>query len=492
MHERSPKRMSPARNAARGVALNLAGAVIPAALGLLTLPLLAAGLGTERLGILTLAWALLGYLGLLHLGVGRALTHAAAGGDHPELPSLAWTGVLITGVAGVIAGAALVVAAPFVVGWLKVDAGMRREAAAAFRLLALALPFTVGAPAWTGLLEARGRWGRLNVVSTLVSVASYLGPLAAMSAGARLPGVVGVLTAARVVAWMAYVALCLREFPSLRRGGRPERGRAGELLRFGGWTTVSAVISPLMTSLDRFVVAGAVSASSVAFYAAPQEVILRLGAVSGAVVAVLFPLFAAAQADGRAVLARVLERGTEAVFVLVFPLSLLMTLFAREGLGRWLGAEYARNGAVVLAWLAAGLLANGLGKPPAALVQGVGRPDLSARIHMAELPVYVAVLAGLVWGWGIAGAAAAWLARAAGDAVAMHWAAGRLVPSAAGRRAAVLGALGLGALGVAAALGPLSARIGWGTAALAAAGIYAARRFTPAAGGRKSPAGTSG
>ncbi|HEU0301691.1 MAG TPA: hypothetical protein VFR37_19720, partial [Longimicrobium sp.] len=83
---------------ARGVAYNLAGAAVPAVLGLLAIPLLAAGLGTARLGVLTLAWAVLGYLAVMHLGVGRALTQAAGRGLGAGLAPTAWTALALTGV----------------------------------------------------------------------------------------------------------------------------------------------------------------------------------------------------------------------------------------------------------------------------------------------------------------------------------------------------------------------------------------------------------
>lgn len=465
---------------ARGVALNLAGAAVPAVLGLLAMPALAQGLGTARLGILTLAWALLTYLSLLHLGVGRALTHAAAGrGSAPQTAGLAWTGVAITGAAGLLAGAGLFLAAAPLADGLKLPAALHDESVRAFRLLACALPFTVASPALTGLLEARGRWGRLNLVAGAVSAASYLGPLAVVALGGGLPAVAAVLAGARAAGWAAYLLLCLREFPELRRPRRPALRRAAELLRFGGWTTVSAVASPLMASMDRFVIAAVVSSAAVAYYAAPQEVVLRMGMVSSAVGAVLFPAFAAAGERGR--LRPLLERGTEAVFVLVLPLSLLVVAFAGEGLGAWLGPEFAAAGAVPLAWLGAGLLANGFAKPPAAMLVGIGRPDLAARLHLLELPLYAALLAVLVPAWGIRGAAVAWLARAAGDAVGMHWTARRLVPAAAPatRRAALLAAAGFGALAVAGTLDGPVARIAWVGASLLILAEYARRRFLP-------------
>lgn len=465
---------------ARGIVYRILGAGVPAVLGLLALPRLVAGLGAERMGILTLGWAVLGYLGLLQLGVGPALTHAAAGGDpRGELGPLAWTGVAMTALAGLAAGVAVFLAAPLLADSLRLPAGLRGEAVAAFRILASALPFTLGMPVLAGLLEARARFGWSNAVAAAVSAASYLGPLGVLAAGGGLAEVLVVLAAARAAGWLVSLALCLREVPALRIRPRAGWGHAGELLRFGGWATVSSVVSPVMVYMDRFVVGALVSAAAVAWYATPQEVMLRMGIVSGAVSSVLFPAFAAAAVVRRERLGPLLARGAELVFLLVMPLSVLLCGFAREGLTAWLGAEFAAGGAGAVAWLGLGLLVNGLAKPASSLVQGMGRPDVTARLHLLELPLYLVLLFALVSAWGVEGAAVAWVARAAVDAAALYVAAARLEPTTrgAGRRAAVLCVAGAAALGVVALLPGLGARMAWAAAVLLGCGVLALRLF---------------
>jgi O-antigen/teichoic acid export membrane protein len=226
-----------------------------------------------------------------------------------------------------------------------------------------------------------------------------------------------------------------------------------------------------------------VSTAAVAWYATPQEVMLRLGIVSGAVSSVMFPAFAATAATGRERLGPLLARSVESVFVLVLPLSVLLSGFAREGLQAWLGAEYARGGAAAVAWLGLGLLVNGLAKPASSLVQGVGRPDLVARLHLLELPLYLGLLFGLVSAWGVRGAAIAWVARAAVDAAGLYWLAARLEPGtrAAAWRAAALALAGAAVLGVGSLLGAMPVRIAWAAAAILVCGWLALRRLLPAA-----------
>jgi O-antigen/teichoic acid export membrane protein len=237
---------------------------------------------------------------------------------------------------------------------------------------------------------------------------------------------------------------------------------------------VSAAVSPLLVYLDRFVVGALVSASAVAYYSTAQEVVLRMGMVSGAVVGVLFPAFAR-NADERGRLAELLESGVDAVLLLVLPLTLLLAAFAGDLLHLWMGHAYAAAGGPVLAWLALGLLVNGLAKVPSTMIQAVGRPDLTARLHLVELPLFMVVLGALVWEWGLEGAAIAWVARVAADAVALYWVAWRKVPEthhAALRAAAVaiVGAAGVAVMRVLASPGSRVAALAVAALALLWAG----------------------
>jgi O-antigen/teichoic acid export membrane protein len=422
---------------ARAIGFNLAGGLCPALLAVLTVPRVAAHLGTDRFGVLALAWAALGYAAFLHLGLGRALTQSTAGGQRGEhdTAALAWTVTALTLGLGALAGAALLLGAPWLVDHvLHVSAGLRDEAVSAFRVLALAAPFTVGAPALSGILEARYRFGLVNAVSIPVAFVTYLGPLAATFTGSSLVPVVAVLVAARALAWGGYLALALRVLPEMRRRPAFRRRELRPLLRYGGWSTLSTLVSPLMVSMDRFMVVAVLSVTATAYYATPQEVVLRLGLLSGAVVGFLFPAFAGARDEAREV--ALVERGIGAVFLLVVPATLVLGIYSAPLLRGWMGPDYARHGSAALAWLAVGLLVNGIAKVPSTLLQGVGRPDLTARLHLVELPVFVAVLYVLVRALGVEGAAIAWLVRVFVDGAALFWLLWRRSPrhGAAARR----------------------------------------------------------
>jgi O-antigen/teichoic acid export membrane protein len=168
-----------------------------------------------------------------------------------------------------------------------------------------------------------------------------------------------------------------------------------------------------MVYIDRFVIGAQVSIAAVAYYSAPYEVLTRLWVIPAALAGALYPTLAAASPAQ----ARALHRkAVWMLFVTAVPLALVAGLLAPFWMSLWLGEEYARQGTRVAQWLAAGVAANCLAQVPFTLLHARGRADLPGKLHLAELPFYLAVLFPLIRSYGIEGAAMAWFGRCAADA----------------------------------------------------------------------------
>ncbi|HEX7120546.1 MAG TPA: flippase [Longimicrobiales bacterium] len=446
---------------ARNTALNLIGLGAPLLVALAAIPPVIRGLGEERFGVLAIAWMALGYLG--ELGVGRATTkfvaEALGAGDADGAAETAWTATAIQAGFGAACGVALAAATPVVVGRvLNIPTGLEGEARTALCMLAAALPLAIVSSSVRGMLEAAQRFDLVSAVRIPSTVANYVLPLAAIALGWRLPGAMALIVAARACTLLALYALAVRAVPALR--GRPalRRARIPTLAGYGGWVSVSSLVSPLLVYLDRLALGILATMAAVAYYAAPYEIVNRLAILPASVVAALFPAVSAlgGRADWERVrrLAAVALKG---ILLLVGPVAVALIGGAAELLSLWLGPDFARASAAALVILTLGVLANAAAHVPFALLQGVGRADVTAKFHLLELPIHVVLVWVLVGRWGIPGAALAWTLRTTLDAVLLFAAAGRIAGLTAGSlvdagvaRAAALVA-GAGGLALAAA-----------------------------------------
>ena len=423
------------RRLARNVLWNLLGTGVPLLVALVAIPILIEGLGTARFGILTLAWMVVGYFSLFDLGLGRALTKLVAEklgkGKGDDIPALVWTAMSLMAALGVLGAVVFAAVTPWMVrGVLNIPSELQPETLTAFYLLAAAVPIVIGSTGLRGILEAHQRFGMVNAVRIPLGIFTFLGPVAVLPFSNSLVPIVAVLVVARLVSWCAHAVLCMRVEPALRQSVSVHGAMVKPLINFGGWITVTNIVGPLMVYLDRFLIGAMVSMTAVAYYATPYEVVTKLWIIPGALMGVMFPAFVAAFVQDRMRASRLFDRTVNYIFLSLFPVVLIIVTFAREGLALWLGGEFAVNSSLVLQVLAVGVFINSQAYVPSGLVQGAGRPDLTAKLHLIELPFYLLILWWMLDAYGIVGVAVAWVLRVVVDAVFLFAMAHRLLSPA--------------------------------------------------------------
>lgn len=471
---------------ARNTLYNVLGQALPLLVGLAAIPITLHVLGDARFGLLGLAWAILGYVGVLDLGLGRATTKfvaeslATSGGDDARLRQVATLAVTSQTVMGVVGGVLFALLGPLLAGAvLGVPPALRAEARGMLLALALSVPFVVLSASLRALLEAAQRFDLVNLIRTPTSAAVLVVPAVAAVLGADLPAIVVLLLLVRVASCWATALAVPRAIPGFRWALVPQWAVLRPLLGYGGWVSVSNVVSPLLVYLERFLLASLAGVAAVAYYTAPYEVVTRLLIVPAGLSGALFPALSAAGPieKTRASYERLLGRPLRFLLLTMAPLIALLIVCAGPLIAVWLGPGYAARSMPAFTILALGVLVNGLAHLPYAYLLGRGRPDLPAKFHLLELPLYVVVGWFLIRELGVTGAALAWTLRVSADAALLAAAASRvagvlprrLLGDGGGRAAAaVAGLAAAAAAGV--ALAP-------GTGARVAIGVVAAGAF---------------
>lgn len=419
---------------AKNVLWNLAGMGLPLVAAVFSIPILVREIGPDRFGILSIAWVFVGYFSLFDLGLGRAVTklvsESLGRGEFEQIAPTIWTAVLLMTGLGLIGALTVGLLTPWLVeDMLTIPSAFIPESRLCFYLLAVSIPFVIIATALRGVLEAYQRFDLVNVVRVPLGLLNFLGPVAVLPFSSNLAAMVAVIVVGRLVAMTVQFALCVRTVPALRKPRLAERQAMFRLLSFGGWMTATNIVGPLMMYFDRFLIGALASVAAVAYYSTSYEVVTRLWLMPVALVTVLFPAFSNASQQDEARPARMFASGLSTLYVAILIPILVIVTFAHEGLYLWLGPDFAAHGSIVLQLLAVGVLANSMAQVPFAMIQGYGRPDITAKLHLAELPLYLAGLWWLIQAHGIAGAAAAWTIRATVDAIAMFFVARWLAPT---------------------------------------------------------------
>ena len=411
---------------AKNVSYNLAGQMVPLLAGLLAVPILLHTLGLERMGVLAIAWLVVGYSGLLDLGLSRSITQIAAEqmgeSRSRSAAALLWTALVFSGVLS-IAGTALAwgLTAPLL-HMLNLSAELRAEVLVSLRLFCFSIPPAILASILLGFLTAYGRFGLINAIKIPTGLLMIAGPLLSVALGSRsLVPVMGILVGARWLTLLIIVMAAAQVEPSVRVRPIFEVPLLRQMLRLGSWITITNVVSPVLVYCDRFLIGSLLSVTAVAYYTTPQDTITKLLALPAAMVGVLFPYIASQHKTDRDLCLARSRNIVAQIFILLFPVIAVTVIFAQAIMTLWLGAEFADQSYRLLQLFALGALINALAQVPATMLQGVGKPKWPALIHLTELLLYVPASFLAIRHWGLAGAALVWGARILFDVMVLIW-----------------------------------------------------------------------
>jgi len=446
-----PDYLTRVRTIARNSAYNLIASIAPIIAGLIGIRVLVNGLGTERFGILALTWTIINYSSLLDLGIGRALTQLIAEelGLGRDTSSSAWTGTCLLFGLGVAVAGLVAIASPKLVEFASLTSpGGNRETLVTLYVLAVSIPFIFASSGIGGVLSAYQEFKALNAVRAPVGIATFLVPVVALRWTHNIGTITALLVCIRILS-----ALIIFRCAQSRCMGAPTfaLGQVMRLLRVGAWMMVSNLVNPLLVYVDRFVIAGLISVSAAAYYVTPYEVATRLWIIPGAIMQGIFPAFATRATKGPSEVSDLYSKGTKAIGALLFVPCLIIVVFAKDFLSIWLGPTFSEASYRVLQYITIGVFINSIGQVAFGLIQAAGRPDVTAKVHLFEAPIYLGTLYIAARYAGINGVAFAWCLRVLLDSgvlchLASHFG-GR-------RREALRVAVGVPVLAFGALLGP--------------------------------------
>lgn len=406
----------------RHTTYNILGAALPLLLSLVTVPTYLNLVGEARYGVMAIAWLLLGYFGAFDLGLGRATAQriAAIGDDQPEkTANTFWTALALNGSLGIIGGIVIwPVAAYLFENVFNIGPDLRAELSRAIPWLILAVPVVTLSGVLTGALQGRAQFIELNIVSVTGAAFVQISPLiVAWLHGPDLAWLLPAVVLSRLVTLSLLFTRCRVH---VFAGFKPKVSGvlATKLLWFGGWITVSAIISPMMAALDKFFIGATLGAKAVAIYTIPYQLAERSTIVAGSLASALFPRFAIATEAERKKLA---EDATRSLAVIMTPIMIAGILLIEPFLSVWISPNFSERAALPAQILLLGYWFNGFARIPHAQLQAANKPHITAILHVFELIPYLLALYYGLQNFGLVGAAFAFSLRTFVDTILLLW-----------------------------------------------------------------------
>ena len=338
----------------RNVIYGFAAQSILLLLKLATTPYIVHGLGVEVYGILSICLVINGFASMLDFRIGQAIikfiSEHYAKNDQPEIERIIKTSLLFYLIVGLAGGILIIAAAPlFILVVFKIPDYLQELSYFAFYMTALIFFIKIRTNLFQSITMALQRFDIFNKIYTGLMCAEVSGSVLLLYKGYHLKA---------ILVWHAIIALIqFIAFNKVTKGLLLHiRFNFGfnikifkKLFSFGSKVLIQDTSGRIIAVTDKILIGSFLSIGYLPFYIIPYNIALNLQLVIMNFVQIIFP-----EASGlygqrhKQALEKLYFKAGKYLFIILFPITSLLVIFAKPLLYYWIGPDFAQNSAFVL------------------------------------------------------------------------------------------------------------------------------------------------
>ena len=373
---------------ARNVAFAWGGHLVNIAAGFIMPRLISDRLGQTTLGIWDFAWSLVGYFGIVQLGLGgsvqRYVARYRAREDWRGLSRSVSTIGLFLRIAGWLAFLFALVTAWWILPLFHQKLGQELNAVQLVVMIlgaeiAVGLMFTT----YGGILVGCHRWDIQNTLNAACDGATTVGMIVAVLLGGRLPSLALVhflaSAATDVIRWRIAHQVC----PELKVNYRLANLQTWlEQARFSAKNLIPRIAGLLSNQSLSILITICLGPAALAIYSRPRNLVRQVQALAAKFGYILIPTASSlqAKADG-ANLRAIFSDSAFFLSSLLMPVAAALVIFGDSLIGLWMGKAYICGG--LMAIMALGSFAAWVQEPIWSILTGMNQHGKLALVRLA-------------------------------------------------------------------------------------------------------------
>ncbi len=378
--------------------------------GIVFTPYIVRKLTVEGYGVYALLTGLIGYYGLLDLGLGEGITkfvsECKAKGDVTGVVKSINAALQVQMFFGVIGSTVLIIFAEWILGWLKVSPGFSSPAKIGLYLIAVGFLFTMLSGTYVSALKGLQSYDMVSKINMGMNIALNVLIVAYLAFGGGLVEVVALSVLYAAVSFYLSFRILVKLFPAYRFSFDFDRQYFTRLFHFSGFLFLSRISTVFNTYIVRFVIAFYLGPAMVTFYFIPSRVSQIFGGLLSSVFNVVFPFASELGANNEIdKLRKIFTHGSRWFAAIAVPLFLMTAVFSKTILHLWMGQEFAEKGWVVLMVLSFGAIIGSISTVPNLVTMGLGYSKVISVFSLFTVLCYVILVPLLTKFFGIVGAA---------------------------------------------------------------------------------------
>jgi len=394
----------------RSAVANWAAFLFAALVSFFLSPFVVHNLGDTAYGVWVLLGSLVGYLGLLDLGVRGAVTryvaHFHATGDHDQSTRIASSGITLFVVSAFVAVLISLGAAVLVTQLFNVPAELVHEARTVILLGGLTIAASLIGGVYGGIVIGLERFDLDSTLEIVLTAFRAVAIVIALRFGFGLVALAVIHLAASAFRALAAGMISRHLYPQLRIGFRAQWEHVRMLLSFSIFSSLIQLSGILIYYTDYVVIGIFLPVELVTFYAIAANLTDYARQVVGSLTRIVTPRASTVQASGGdAAVHDVVLSVARTATLITLPIALTFWLRGQSFIALWMGPAYAPQSGQVLSLLAIMVWFGGARSASAAAILGVNKHRLLALVFIIEAVCNLGLSVVLIKPFGLMGVA---------------------------------------------------------------------------------------
>jgi O-antigen/teichoic acid export membrane protein len=415
----------------RNVASNWVGFAVNAAITFLLTPFILHTLGVARYGIWTITASIVGYYGLLDIGVRAGicqyLVRYIAARDYEKAAESLTTAVGTLCALGLVFVALSLGAALLAPSVFDFPEASQHEAFWCILIVGCSASFQFPLSAFPAVFQAKQRFDLANLIGVVTRLLTAIVIVVVLKLDGGLIGLSAATCGMSLLDYTVRAVVALRLVPELRGTGAGFRlERLREIASFGAWNFLMSINSYVFTHVPNILIGWYMPIAAVGHYALGMGLSRQVNSVLAPVGQVMYPAAAElhVQSD-HAGLRRLYHDGSRLMMLVAFPTILAAAIFATDFYRLWIGEKFLSESPFHSVALIFRILMLAIG---ISYLSSIGQQILISAGHVRQVAMAlvsasmltILLSVNLIGPFGLAGVASAVVVGAiAGDLIAM-------------------------------------------------------------------------
>jgi O-antigen/teichoic acid export membrane protein len=401
-----------ARKVVRNTLFNYLAIICVTLIRFIAMPILIHGLGQDRYGIYATVMSVVGYVGLLDLGIGISLTKFVAEyyakRDFRRLNEMLSTSLLLYLGLGILGSAILIAFSGLLVEHVfDIPVSLQTEGRYVFWISALALFNGLTLGIFGNLLNGIQRQDITRTIAIGNALITYSGSILLVSLGFKLVAFMLFATVMDVLSFLIQLGIARRMLPEVRFFPRIFRKQElKQIVNFSFAMFINQLAARNMGVLDKLILGFFLPIANVTLYVVGFTLASFAFRIPSAAVLASLPAASELMAQDRLdAVHELILRGMKVTGLMAIPIFTLMGVLAPDIVRLWMGEGYEQS-AHVLQLLLVGYFWMVLSSSGLNVMIGIGKPYINTYYAVAQILLCSSLSILMVQFFGVLGAAA--------------------------------------------------------------------------------------